>query len=51
MRKNAVKKKSEWTKPRKGFAQINVYASFNPENISCGIGTVIRDGNGDFIVT
>jgi hypothetical protein len=28
-----------------------VYASFNPENISCGIGTVIRDGNGDFIVT
>jgi hypothetical protein len=34
LKKNVVRKKSEWDNPREGFVHINVDASFNAQNFS-----------------
>jgi ribonuclease HI len=50
MRKNTTKRKSTWTKPNESYVLVNVDASFKPESLDGGIGAVIRDGTGNFIV-
>jgi hypothetical protein len=49
LRKNSVKRKSSWNKPKENFVLINVDASFVPENFTGGIEDVIRDATGRFI--
>jgi hypothetical protein len=50
LRKNATKRTSTWIKPKESYVLINVDASFKPESLEGGIGAIIRDDVGNFIV-
>jgi hypothetical protein len=46
IRKNSENKKSAWIKAKEGHVMVSVDASFNPINLTCGTGAVIRDDHG-----